>query len=285
MSNTTALYRHFNQSGDLLYVGISKSAIMRLGQHMHGSSWAQEIARVDVEHLPSREEALKAEKLAIESERPRWNKIHNRQQDLNAVKSSRELMRASHGLTLAGERLLALCLTRTDLRTPVVVDAEEVMNSFPRYRDDRAVYGDLRKAAEDLGTGHAMLEDGRELKWATAEYSRGEAYVSLSPEVVQILESSGGRVCYPLSDVGYFSSTYPWRVLEVIKAGKSISVENFRHATDAPTSCRVSFKDLRKRIIDPAIREMNRGPIKVSYRPLKVGRRVARLEFSFAKIP
>jgi len=73
----TALYRHYSDEDELLYVGISKSAPARLAQHMHGSAWAREIARVDVEHPASRQAALAAEEAAIKIERPLWNRVHN----------------------------------------------------------------------------------------------------------------------------------------------------------------------------------------------------------------
>lgn len=72
-----ALYRHYSKDGELLYVGISKSAPARLAQHMAGSPWAREIARVEIEYLPDRERALEAEREAIQCEKPLWNMAHN----------------------------------------------------------------------------------------------------------------------------------------------------------------------------------------------------------------
>lgn len=69
----TALYRHFDSSGALLYVGISLSAINRLSQHMDASHWSEQITRVSIEWLPSRKAALEAEELAITAENP----LHN----------------------------------------------------------------------------------------------------------------------------------------------------------------------------------------------------------------
>lgn len=69
----TALYRHFDAGGQLLYVGISNDALRRLCQHKDRSSWYEQIRRVDVEWLPSREEALAAEAIAIAKEAPAFN--------------------------------------------------------------------------------------------------------------------------------------------------------------------------------------------------------------------
>lgn len=74
----TALYRHFAGDGTLLYVGISLNHFARLAQHRAGSSWYDEISRVEIEWHPDRESALEAEKAAIQTERPVHNVIHAR---------------------------------------------------------------------------------------------------------------------------------------------------------------------------------------------------------------
>jgi hypothetical protein len=69
----TQLYRHFDDEGRLLYVGISLSAITRLAQHRSASHWSRAIVRVEIEHFDTRREALMAEAKAIIEERP----LHN----------------------------------------------------------------------------------------------------------------------------------------------------------------------------------------------------------------
>jgi len=68
----TALYRHFDAADTLLYVGISLSAVQRLSQHSD-KPWFNAIARVEVQWLETREEALLAEAEAIATEKPVWN--------------------------------------------------------------------------------------------------------------------------------------------------------------------------------------------------------------------
>jgi excinuclease UvrABC nuclease subunit len=69
----TALYRHFDASGTLLYVGISLNAFQRLAQHRADSHWFSQITRVEIEWLDSRSLALEAEANAITRELPRFN--------------------------------------------------------------------------------------------------------------------------------------------------------------------------------------------------------------------
>lgn len=74
-----SLYRHFSAAGDLLYVGISLSALVRLGQHERHSGWFASISTVKVEHFDTREQALAAERAAVENEKPQFNKNLRRQ--------------------------------------------------------------------------------------------------------------------------------------------------------------------------------------------------------------
>jgi hypothetical protein len=71
--NPVSLCRHFDFEGRLLYVGISLSALTRLAQHRRESYWYDHIARVEIEHFETREEALEAEAEAIRHEKP----LHN----------------------------------------------------------------------------------------------------------------------------------------------------------------------------------------------------------------
>lgn len=77
MGTRTALYRHFNNGGELLYVGISLRAVERLLEHIGGSPWRHEIASFTIEWFESREAALDAERIAIKSENPIFNKTHS----------------------------------------------------------------------------------------------------------------------------------------------------------------------------------------------------------------
>lgn len=69
----TFLYRHFDKANQLLYIGISLSAVQRLSQHRDASHWFKQIRSVTIESFPSREAALEAERECIFREKP----IHN----------------------------------------------------------------------------------------------------------------------------------------------------------------------------------------------------------------
>lgn len=75
-TQTTALYRYYDQDDRLLYVGIANEPFRRMAQHRHGKGWWTEVVRVDIEQFDSRPEAAEAERLAIVNEHPLYNITH-----------------------------------------------------------------------------------------------------------------------------------------------------------------------------------------------------------------
>lgn len=72
-----ALYRFYDRSQVLLYVGITVSLPTRLTSHRTKKPWWTLIHHVDVEHFATRDEALAAERTAIRAEKPLYNIVHN----------------------------------------------------------------------------------------------------------------------------------------------------------------------------------------------------------------
>lgn len=71
--DSTQLYRHWDESGTLLYVGISYSSLKRLRQHEKTARWFKLVKSVTIEQFSNRKEAEIAEMVAIKSEKPLYN--------------------------------------------------------------------------------------------------------------------------------------------------------------------------------------------------------------------
>ena len=69
----TTLYRYFDGDGKLLYVGITGDNVKRQSQHRRNAFWFGQIASATFEHFNSREEAIEAEREAIQTELPEFN--------------------------------------------------------------------------------------------------------------------------------------------------------------------------------------------------------------------
>jgi predicted GIY-YIG superfamily endonuclease len=74
---TTYVYRLWDADDQLLYIGISKSAINRLHQHLQQQPWAEQIVKQTIQRCYTREEAVHVERQAIKNEKPLHNIAHN----------------------------------------------------------------------------------------------------------------------------------------------------------------------------------------------------------------
>lgn len=77
MTESTTLYRFFDAQDRLLYIGIAGNPGRRFHQHAQEKPWWPQVTRSTMEHHPTREAALVAEKAAIQTEHPLWNVVHN----------------------------------------------------------------------------------------------------------------------------------------------------------------------------------------------------------------
>lgn len=68
------LYRHFDDEGLLLYVGVSINPAARLSCHKYTSLWYPRIATITIERFQTKQSALNAEFNAMLFERPKFNK-------------------------------------------------------------------------------------------------------------------------------------------------------------------------------------------------------------------
>lgn len=70
------LYRLYDASGLLLYVGVTKNLVARLKQHRAAQPWWNEVAATKLITLPDRKASEAAEKVAIRAEEPIYNSAH-----------------------------------------------------------------------------------------------------------------------------------------------------------------------------------------------------------------
>ncbi len=71
-----AVYRCYDDAGELMYIGCSKRLCSRLNWHRRNTSWGKMVHRVDAVNFTSRKDALAAEARAIADEQPPFNKNH-----------------------------------------------------------------------------------------------------------------------------------------------------------------------------------------------------------------
>jgi predicted GIY-YIG superfamily endonuclease len=74
----TAVYRFYDASGRLLYVGITANTTARWGRHKAKAAWWADRQRVEVTWHDDRVAAATEEYRAIRSENPIWNRAHTK---------------------------------------------------------------------------------------------------------------------------------------------------------------------------------------------------------------
>jgi len=202
-----------------------------------------------------------------------------------SVAMSNALARGSHSLNLAEKRILALALAKTDsipaadlVRASregwsVRLLAAEYAEAYEV--DANTAYEQLQASAQSLrgrgwkaqmGYGRRNSPIIREGNWVSMiEYCAGEGRVDVAftPHVApHLLALRSQFTTYKLKQASALRSVYAWRLFECLKSWEtkgiwSPSIDEFHAAMDAPESCRANFKDLRRRIIDPAVTELH----------------------------
>lgn len=112
----TYLYRHFDKSNALLYIGIATDVERRTKQHSR-SVWGAEIASTVIKTYPTRIKAAIAELRAIEKERPRHNVMPG---DERRTKLTNGVMFSSRVPKALIEQVNAVCAKRGISRSDFV---------------------------------------------------------------------------------------------------------------------------------------------------------------------
>ena len=227
------------------------------------------------------------------------------------VNMANAITRAAHGLSLPEKRFIAAALAKTDstdarglmneqMQT-VKLSAMEYAETFGITLD--AAYQQLQAGAEDLQQPKLIVErPGRrgmvkEVRaWIiTGKYAKGEGTVEVRwhPDLVPYLFGLRKEfTTYKLKHAAAFRSIYSWRLFECLKSWQGAggrytpTIEEFQNVMEASPTYRANFKALRERIIEPAVKELQeKNGLKITWTPIKAGRKVIKLQFEFEPDP
>jgi plasmid replication initiation protein len=221
------------------------------------------------------------------------------------VNMSNALVRAAHGLSLAEKRVVSICMAKLDsIRQKsdgylFKLTAQEFAETFEV--DANTAYEQMKFAGDNLMKRVARtVETGprgkieRKWVWVSAvTYHHGEGRIELefsrrmTPHLMLLRKEF---TSYKLKQASALRSIYSWRLFELLMQFKStgilhIDIDEFCHAVEAPETYRANFKDLRKRIIEPAVAElMKKDGMQIEWTAKKPGgRKITSLEFKFSK--
>jgi hypothetical protein len=77
VNGPSSVYRYYDHSGVLLYVGVTSRGMARNAEHDKSKPWWHYVATQQVDHYETRADALEAEERLIRSFRPPFNVQHN----------------------------------------------------------------------------------------------------------------------------------------------------------------------------------------------------------------
>jgi len=229
------------------------------------------------------------------------------------VTMSNALVRAGQGLELAEKRIVALGIAKLDSfraisplePDPVTrITAAEYSETFDV--DISLAYRALAAASKQLfmryitfytpayrRNGQPLPPTRVQIHWVTeVHYQEGEGWVDLHwvPKLLpQLTGLKKQFTTYQLHQVSGLRSVYAWRLLELLKRFEStgwfdIAIEDFGASMEATEKQMANFANLRRKMIEPAIRELTEKDYWVIvWDTVKAGRKVKSLKFRFAR--
>lgn len=222
------------------------------------------------------------------------------------VVKSNAVIEASYRLTVMEQRVILAAISQIR-RDQVVSDDVMYDLDVQTLRElsgtkSKAIYSDLKEAVNHLYERSIVIEKApnvhekspKKLKtrWIqSAIYSDDEGIIKLrfSKDIIPYLNQLNSHfTSYALAEVIQLTSAHAFRLYELMiqyrEMGKrNIAVEDLRRWLDLGDKYDALY-DLKKRVIDPAVRQINeKTPYQVDYTQKKSGRTVTHLTFSFRK--
>ena len=207
-------------------------------------------------------------------------------------------------LTLAEQRVLLACIAQ--------IDAKQALMDFYRFEVTASgvadlvgsanlsnAYRDLKRAAEKLYERSVIIDEPdpdnpqiaqRKTRWISSiDYVPGEGklFLSFSVGIIPYLSQLSREFTkYKLKHVAHFESVYSIRLYEMLVqwsmvGEREIEVDWLKRQFQVEAKY-ARIVDLKKRVIDPAIKEINEhSNFWVKYGQRKTGRTVTHLQFQF----
>jgi plasmid replication initiation protein len=218
----------------------------------------------------------------------------------NKVTQSNRLVEASHTLTLNEKRLVLAAASLIDPRKPLPKDGYITVRA-DAFAD---VFGlDVRHAYEALNDAANRLFERdirryskgkvvERMRWVFhVKYKEGQGCVELgfSPTVLPHLTMLNREfTSYQLKQIGSLSSFYAVRLYELmsqfLKLGqRECTLAQLRQMLDLGDKYQ-DVKNLRVRVLDPALKELNAGTdLAVTAEPRRLGRKIVGFSFNITK--
>ena len=218
---------------------------------------------------------------------------------------SNYIVRSAQMLNLVEKRILMAGIAKLGgINGEIKLTAQEYADTYKV--DIRTAYNELKGAVNTLmkRTLSWQITDGKKIGTRTTIWVQGYDYFKdeglvkfrFSEYIFPFLfELEREFTKYQLKQAVTLRSVHSWRLFEMFEQMKnktdgsgwlSMSIEEFWHAMEATESYRANFQLLRKRVIEPAIKELTeKDGWLIEWEARKRGRKVAMLLFKFQRNP
>jgi len=230
------------------------------------------------------------------------------------ITMSNALTRAGHGLSLSEKRIIGMAAATLDSRKVLKIgEAPTTRISAADYAETYGVdldtaYDQLQAAAKALynrsinfyvpayrRNGKPLPPTQVQMRWVgEAHYHKGEGWIELFwwHKVLPYLTGlKKNFTSYQLQQTSALRSIYSWKLLELMTQYTStgwmeFTVEDFGASMDATDKQRADFAAIRRKIIEPAVKELTeKDGWLIEWKPIKRGRKVVKLRFDFKRNP
>lgn len=207
------------------------------------------------------------------------------------VTISHDLTRAVYSLSLNEKRVLLKAAAHLDTYggegQVLELNTKECAEFYGM--NEKSAYRHLASAVERLWDRTLVLRDGTKMRWViTSKYETGTIKIEFHPKLnPHLLDLQTHFTRYLLSRAANFKLMYTWRIFELVMQFKNtgylkIDLDEFKKALEIPTAYDKDFGKIREKVIAPAIKEIReKDDLKITWKPIKTGRKVTALEFKF----
>jgi len=215
------------------------------------------------------------------------------------IKIPHSITQSAQGLSLVEKRLVMAAVAKAgrNFGDEIFITAAEYAATFEMSAND--AYEQLKSAAKNLRKRYFTLDENTrrgvmkwEINWMSKvgyEDKLGRVGLRFGEDIRPYLENLKKKfTLYKLKQAGAIKSLYSWRLLELMEQQSSgvinISVKDFCFAMEVPEAYKANFKDIRSKIIEPAIKEVSaKDDWTIKYTYTKLGRKVDKLSFTFKR--
>lgn len=215
-----------------------------------------------------------------------------------------------HNVSLIEKKVLYAALAKIDqlrdgnkvILQPIKITAQEFSEDYGVEID--GAYTTMIDACEKLFDREVALSIKNRrgipvyhtrMRWfSDVSYYKKEGYAKLMfghRIIYHLVDLKKNFTKLDISDLKKLTSVFAWRLYEIMQSYRHtgwwiIDIPTFCEIMEAPPSCRNSFQNLKKRIIESSIEQLNRNNwlIKWSVHK-KQGKKITHLKFVFEKNP